>query len=154
MSAADWIQTIGIFIAFIGILVAIYFNKKQLKELNRHLRLQFFADYTKRFQEVMLNLPENIMDNDFDIDGLNQEDYSKTMRYLRSYFDLCSEEFDLWKSGNIERRIWMNWEEGIRSKMSNKAFVYAWKKSNYDSYYYPEFSKWMNQIIEGNKPNN
>ena len=151
MSTADWIQSIGIFIALIGIIVAIYYSRKQMKELNRHLKLHFFAEYTKRFQEIMLNLPENIMHDDFDLDKLNPDDQSKTMRYLRSYFDLCSEEFDLWKEGNIEKRIWNNWEEGIKSKMSNKTFIIAWQKSNYDSYYYPKFSKWMNKIISENQ---
>jgi len=151
MNLADWIQTIGIFIAFIGIIVAIYFSRKQMKELNKHLKLHFFSEYTKRFQEIMLNLPENIMHDDFEIEKLSRGEYSKTMRYLRSYFDLCSEEFDLWMTGNIEERIWKNWEEGIKSKMSNKTFIMAWKKSNYDSYYYPKFSKWMKKVISKNQ---
>lgn len=148
MSLADWIQTIGILIAFVGIGAGIYYNKKQLKELNKHLKLQFFAEYTKRYQDIMLNLPEDIMNDDFKIEKLNKKEYSKTMRYLRAYLDLCSEEYDLWLSGNIEKRIWLNWEEGIRSKFSKKAFHRAWEMSSYDSFYYSDFCKWMKKIIK------
>ncbi|WP_370477204.1 hypothetical protein [Tamlana flava] len=147
MSIADWIQTIGLFIAFIGIGAGVYYNRRQLKELNKHLRLQFFSEYTKRYQEIMLNLPEDIMSDDFNIKKLDKKDYSKTMRYLRAYLDLCSEEYDLWLSGNLEERVWMNWEQGIRSKFSNKSFRRAWDRSSYDSFYYADFNSWMNNVI-------
>ena len=61
----------------------------------------------------MLNLPLNLHAADFDFDKLHKEVKDKTMRYMRSYFDLCSEEYDLWQAGYIEERIWNNWKEGI-----------------------------------------
>jgi len=102
----------------------------------------------KSFSTGILVLKTSYSDEDFNIKKLNKKDYSKTMRYLRAYLDLCSEEYDLWLSGNIEERIWVNWEEGIRSKFSNKAFSRAWKVSNYDSHYYSDFCKWMEGIVK------
>jgi hypothetical protein len=153
MQTTDLIQSIGIFIAIIGLMITIYFNRKQLQILNNQLKLNFFADYTKRYQEIILNFPENINEAKFDYSSLPEEEKNKTLRYMRVYFDLCSEEFDLWRAGYIENRIWENWKEGIEFAFSKKAFIDAWKIISLDTIYYPEFSKWINEVIiaaEGN----
>lgn len=99
----------------------------------------------------MLNFPENINRSDFDYNKLGKEEHDKTMRYMRAYFDLCSEEYDLWNNNHIEKRIWENWESGIEYAFSKKAFQEAWKIISFDTMYYPEFATWINGMIKKNK---
>ena len=146
MSTADWIQTFALLVALFALLVSIFFNRKQLKIFNDQLRLNFFSDYTKRYQEIVLNFPEDINRPVFDYEKLSVEVRNKTLRYMRVYFDLCSEELHLWKNGNIESDTWENWQEGIEFAFSKKAFRDAWKIIRLDTKYYPDFSKWVTEI--------
>lgn len=61
--------------------------------MNKHLRLQVYADYTKRYQSITLNFPEDINDPTFLLKEC--DDYNRTMRQMRVYFDLCYEEWHL-----------------------------------------------------------
>ena len=61
-------------IASIAIIVTFYWNTKIYKKMNEQLQIQnqqlkngFFAEYTKRYQEIILNFPEEINDNSFKI---------------------------------------------------------------------------------------
>jgi hypothetical protein len=148
MTLATWIQSIGIFIAIIGVIITMCNNRKQLKVFNEQLKLNFFADYTKRYQEIILNFPESINHPDFDYQSLSKENRNKTLRYMRVYFDLCSEEYDLYRAGYISERIWKNWKEGIEFAFSKKAFRDAWSKIKMDTIYYPEFTNWVESIIK------
>ena len=66
MTTADWIQTILLIVTITGLITTILNNRRQLKILNKQLKLNFFSDYTKRYQEIILNLPENINEDNFD----------------------------------------------------------------------------------------
>ena len=151
MTIADGIQSTGIFLALIGLIITMFYNRKQLRLFNQQLKLSFFADYTKRYQEIMLNLPLNLHSADFDFDKLPEDVKDKTLRYMRSYFDLCSEEYDLWQAGYIEERIWKNWKEGIEYAFSQKSFRNAWNLIRPDKFYFPDFSLWINSVIERTK---
>ena len=84
MDIANWIQSIGILITLISLIIVVMHNRKQLQVFNEQLKLNFFADYTKRYQEIILNLPDNISHPDFDYSKLQEEVRSRTMRYMRA----------------------------------------------------------------------
>lgn len=148
MNTSDLIQLGLLLLTIVGLLITIISNRKQLKLFNDQLRLNFFAEYTKRYQEIVLNLPEEINKSDFDFGKLPNEIRSKTFRYMRVYFDLCSEEYDLWNSGHLDERIWNNWREGIEFSCTKTAFKEAWKTISLDTKYYPQFTSWIENIIE------
>lgn len=148
MTTSDCIQLAVLIITAIALIITLLHNKKQLELFNKQLKLNFFTDYTKRYQEIILNFPENINQPDFDINKLVDNERNKTMRYMRVYFDLCSEEFDLWKSNNIEPRIWKNWKSGIEFALGKRAFKEAWILIKKDTIYYPDFSKWIDGIVD------
>ena len=50
-------------------------------------------------------------------------------------------------AGYIEDRIWNNWKEGIEYAFSKKAYRDAWDIIELDTYYYPDFTKWMKDVI-------
>jgi len=127
------IEIIGLFVAVISVFIAIWAQTKIL-------RWTFFAEYTKRYQKIMFHLPEN-MD---DIDGLKNKE---TRRYLRIYFDLCDEQYFLYRKGRLNRRIWKNWKEGMESMFSTKIVSTYWKENRTDS---SKFNDFVEKDIIGN----
>jgi hypothetical protein len=120
------------------------------RNLSKQLKLTTFSDYTKRYQEITLNFPENINEEDFDFEKLTPDIKNKTFRYMRAYFDLCSEEYYLWKEGNLDDNVWEKWESGIKYALSKTAFKNGWQYINKTTQHYDDFGKFVNNIIEGN----
>jgi hypothetical protein len=138
--AAEVVSIVGVFITA----VALWFTVRSFK---KQLQLNFFSEYTRRYQEITLNLPESINDDDFDYGSLPPDVKDKTMRYMRAYFDLCSEEYFLKSKGNIDNDTWQEWETGMKFAFSKSAFQQAWEMLQLDTTYYGEFSKFVNKSI-------
>ncbi|MES2579663.1 MAG: hypothetical protein V4552_03880 [Pseudomonadota bacterium] len=139
----DWgiiLSAAATVITLIGVIVSVRSLKKQLQ-------LSFFSEYTKRYQEIVLNFPESINQSDFHFDKLEKTERDKTLRYMRAYFDLCSEEYFLWKQKNIDEETWKQWETGIKFAFSKAAFRVAWSILRLDTVYYGEFSQFVEKII-------
>jgi len=113
----------------------------------KQLQLNFFADYTKRYQEITLNFPESINQEDFDFDKLSNEERNKTLRYMRAYFDLCSEEYFLRQSKYIDEKTWKEWESGIKYAFTKTAFRNGWARITMDTIYYKDFSTFVKNLI-------
>ena len=122
-----------------------------VQQFKKQLRLNFFADYTKRYQEILLNFPEKINEETFKISNLEATDRDRTLRYMRAYFDLCSEEYYLWRQGDIDYETWREWETGIRFAFSKPAFQEAWNILRLDTIYYGDFSELVAESMS--KPN-
>jgi hypothetical protein len=136
-------------------------TEEQLKIQNNSLKIQndqikhnFFAEYTKRYQEIILHFPENINDNNFRYDELEKEIKDKTMRYMRVYFDLCSEEYFLKNKGVLDEDVWSDWQEGMISTFNKPAFKIAWKQVTQDSDFYKEFKNFIDSIIKNENGKN
>ena len=125
----------------IGLLYTIHsFNKQQ--------KLIVFMDYTKRYQEICLNLPENINETEFSFESLDKDTKEKTLRYMRAYFDLCSEEYHLYLQKHIHKNTWKEWESGVQFSLSKTAFRSAWEILQLDTIYYSDFSKFVDNTIK------
>lgn len=118
-----------------------------VKSFQKQLQLSFFSEYTKRYQEIMLNLPESINASNFEYDTLSRDERDKTLRYMRAYFDLCSEEYYLYKKNYIDKCTWKEWESGMKFAFSKTAFVKAWTLLKFDAIYYGEFSKFVSESM-------
>lgn len=137
---AEMVSIIGVFITAIALWVTVRSFQKQLQ-------LNFFSEYTRRYQEITLNFPESINEENFDYDSLSTEVKDKTLRYMRAYFDLCSEEYFLKRKSNIDNETWLEWKTGMEFAFSKSAFQQAWEILKLDTIYYGEFSKLVNKTI-------
>ena len=147
MNKADTIQYVTLIITGAGVLIALFALIWQSYLSRQQMKLNFFAEYTKRYQEIYLNLPYNINEPDFDFTKLNPEVKEKTIRYMRAYFDLCSEEYFLHLDGKIDEKVWEEWEEGIEYTFSKRAFQDSWHIVNLDGKFYKKFVKWINKEV-------
>ena len=103
----------------------------------------------------MLNFPESINQDNFDFDNLDKNDETtikdKTLRYMRAYFDLCSEEYFLHGQGKIGDNTWNEWQSGIKYAFSKTAFKKGWNIVKFDTGYYPAFVSFVEQILNNEK---
>jgi len=147
ISTADEIQIMSLIVTGIGVLIALVALIWQSYLYRQQIKLNFFSEYTKRYQEICLNLPFNINEPNFDFTKIDVEVKEKTIRYMRAYFDLCSEEYFLFLSGKISKKVWNEWKEGIEYTFSKKAFKDAWVIVHLDSRFYGKFVKWINEDV-------
>lgn len=149
MTYSDWIALFSAIVTIIGV----FFVWCQTKKIAQQLTLQHFSDYTKRYQEIMLNFPEDINSEAFVLIG--RDDYDKTMRYLRAYFDLCYEEWYLNNRSLVDKNIdiWDVWKSGMETAFSKTAFCQAWKVIQGDSKFGSEFSAFIDACIRKNETN-
>ena len=141
---------IAAIVAVIAIVTTIKSLRTSIEQFKEQLQLTVFTDYTKRYQEIMLNFPESINEDDFDFNNLG-EDKDKTLRYMRAYFDLCSEEYFLHSQGKIGESTWREWKSGIEYAFSKTAFINGWSIICLDTGYYPDFVKFVSQTMSNNK---
>ncbi len=87
------------------------------------MKIQTFITYPQIYRDIFMELPVNIESEAFSIDDLDDKNKEKTLKLLRSYFDMCSEEFYLNKRGIIDKKVWKLWDLGIKSSIEKPAFV-------------------------------
>jgi len=136
---------VGNLVATGAALVAIGGLIYQSLSTRKQIKLQNFIEYTKRYQEIVLNFPEGINRSDFVIDELEAKERDKTMRYMRAYIDLCFEEYTLHEKGFIDDDLWSIWEGGMKTAFSKAAFKQAWEAIREDTEYGPAFKAFAEQ---------
>lgn len=142
ITISDYIQfgiCIASLVTAIFSCVAICNTRKMAK---RQYQFQFFAEYTKRYQDLILQMPDNLNTTSIHCKDVNT--------YMRLYFDLCSEEFYLHSKGVIDDKVWWLWTEGIRTSMNNTKYKTAWKLlgTHYDD---ENFIHFMNDMTRDRK---
>ena len=142
------ISLIAICVLSIGVLVGIFALVYQVRMNTKYLKLQNFTEYTRRYQEIILNLPENINSNEFEFKYMSEDRREITLRYLRAYYDLCSEEHYLWKEKLISEDVWGMWSIGMGLAFKKKAFREAWDIIQSDSYFSKEFAEFVKTTRE------
>ena len=133
MTSSDIIQLCILLVTVAALLWSQYSDRKQR-------RLSMFAEYTKRYQDIILSMPDNVYIGVGDLDAIS-------LKHLQLYFDLCSEEYHLWKHGIVPNHIWKLWSEGMRITMQNPVYQKAWDKLRND--YYKTFQTYFDTEITG-----
>ena len=124
--------------------VGLFFIWRQLNLQNNQLRLQNYSEYTRRYAEIVLKLPEDVNSSEFELDG--RKDYDSTMRLMRAFFDLCFEEWDLHNRNLIDDGDWNIWNSGISTAMDRPAFIQAWAKVTKTTRYGSKFDNFINAL--------
>lgn len=142
---SDWVDLATLLVAGAAVWVAFAQLPKLARQVElqtQQMTLQTFSDYTKRYQEIVLNLPEDVNDPAFKLTPA-RDDYQKTMRYMRAYFDLSYEEWYLQGRSLIDPNFWNVWRGGIETALSKAAFQQAWAVIRNDSNFGPDFDAFV-----------
>ena len=116
---------------------------QQLRLMRKQITLHNFADYTKRYQEIIRTFPEQINGSDFVLH--DHPEYRSIMRAMRAYFDLSYEEYVLAREKLVPGSVWTIWQAGIRVALSKAAFRQAWVIVRADTTYSAEFTRFADE---------
>lgn len=122
------------------IMATLYVSVKEIKNLNRQSfeqnRKNFFAEYTRRYQDIILAMPDGVFAGTA---GVN----STTLKYMNLYFDLCSEEYHLYQEGLLPDEVWYNWVEGMRVTTNLALYRQCWErlKGQYNEMFWKFFER-------------
>ena len=149
MSFSELIQFLMLVASTAAIIVSAWMSRKSIlasmKMVKGQNQIQMFAEYTKRYQEIIVNMPRCIYEG---CDEVNDD----VLRYMQLFFNLCSEEHDLWTKGAISDDVWEKWLSGIKVNMNRPVYEKAWsiEKENYSMN--PSFIEFLDSCITNNPP--
>lgn len=129
-------DVITLVIASMSFILAVVSLIITLISSRRQTQMAFFAEYTKRYQEIVLHIL---------LDEGNQKQYE------RLYLDLCSEEFFLHKKNYLPKQVWKMWEDGMKLMAKHQSLETTWKASSY--LYDKQFNQFFGDIIKDSKSN-
>ena len=146
-TASEWAAAVTALGTLAGVGVVFF----QLRQLSRQIKLQRFSDYTKRYQDIVLNLPGDIYAHEFVLKG--RKDGEKIMRYMRAYFDLSYEGWFLRGQKLIGSKFWRIWRVGMKTAMSKPAFQQAWEIIKADGRFGSHFENFIDGIAHDSSAN-
>jgi hypothetical protein len=120
-----------------------------LRGVRRQLWLSTFADYTKRYSEIVDEIPlaARLRPGSFSLAMLDGQERERVVCVAVRYLNLCSEEFHLHSEGIIDARTWRIWESEMKSFLERRWIAEAWVmiRAEYDSY--PEFHSFVSGFV-------
>ena len=145
MTTSDIIQIIIAVLYGGTILVTLYISLREMRNANKIALQQskemFFAQYTKRFHEIIMAMPVQVFA------GTAESSNPETLKYMRLYYNLCSEEYHLYQKGLIPKNVWNIWVEGMQIACNNETSRNAWNhlKGEYNREFWRYF---QNNVID------
>ncbi len=141
--------SVGDMLALLTLVVAATTGFVQIRQIYKQMRLASLADYTKRYQDILLSLPSTYFTESFSFDRLSDEEREDIPKRMRVYFDLCSEEYFLHREGYIPAAVWKEWEQGILSNLGLKHVQFEWTDASSRTDIYGEFKKFLGTRLDG-----
>lgn len=124
-------ESMGKELVFLGPLLALgYFIHRQKLDESKYF-LDMFRRFNERYDGINEKLNE-MTEQETDISPKQKE-------ILMDYFNLCSEEYLMFKAGYIPIVVWDSWRVGmihyLKNKNIEKIFESEMSSDNHDSYY-------------------
>lgn len=113
-------------IALLALSISILSLWLQNSGSQKQIMLSNFLEYTQRYQEIISHFPKDVINQNFDITSMPENEQESLLRYMWMYFDLCYEEYQLHKLGFINSNLWKFWDIGMKSAFSRPAFQQSW----------------------------
>lgn len=132
----DIVQVGSALAAFVTIAIAVYIYKRQTN-------IQAFLEYTGRYAEIRSKL-HGIMTSWREGSDLTEDQLSVFI----GYFNICSEEYYLYKSNMLSKKIWSIWEKEIVRMARLGAVQAAWELTRSEYETYGGFCAWMDSITD------
>lgn len=142
MNIEQIILFISALLTAISICVTYFLSMKEIRNTTKlaieQNKRSIYAEYTKRYQDIILAMPDNVFNGTEEVNSI-------TLKYTQLYFDLCSEEYYLYRAGQIPKDIWNNWKEGMILTTKLTLFRLCWKHQA--QLYNPDFYNFFDNNI-------
>lgn len=146
MNISLFISILSLLGTCIGYIVNKIYAKKLYNQTKTHHNSLLFAEYTRRYQEIMIQMPDSILN------GSAMSSDPCVAKYMLLYFDLCSEEFHLRQQGFIPDDVWNNWVEGMRLTVKSRIYYTSWQRLAHS--FNSDFVHFMNHDVLKNNYDN
>jgi hypothetical protein len=119
-----------------------------LKGIREQLWLMTFAEYTRRYSEIMDDLPFEARrpGGNFDLGALPVNERQRALGAMRRYLNLCSEELYLHQRRKVDDETWSIWVTGIRDTVRLPCFQHAWSLLRPEYDFYADFCSFMDDV--------
>jgi polyphosphate kinase 2 (PPK2 family) len=134
------------------LIIGVWVLWRQGGKIYQQLSLRNYAEYSRRYEAILVNFPNDIKASTFNLKG--RPDYEQIMRFMRVYVDLSYEEWYLSKQGLVGRKMWESWKMGVEAMFSRPAFQQAWLVIKQDSKYGTDFAAFLEQYGHHDNSNN
>lgn len=145
MTVNDLTALIGVLTALSGVGVAVWAIMSQGRALRRQLCVQTFAEYTRRYQELLVQVPPGVLSAEDRPELL--EEHADQLWLLQAYFDLCFEEHYLYSTGYIEEELWNVWQAGMRRAFARPVVHRGWRLLQPDCQYPQGFVEFIETLL-------
>ena len=138
-------------IASLALAISILTYLSENRGIRKQLAITNICEYTKRYQEIIKNLPKEVLADDFNLSNFSDKKQEEILRYMWLYFDLCYEEYVLYYELKlVDKKVWKIWESGIRSALNRPSFIQCWNIINENTDYGKDkkFTHFMRAIIK------
>lgn len=135
MNIDNYIQMGILIVAVFAIVFSQWSDRKQRK-------LQMYAEYTRRYEDLFRNMPDDIYNGTAVIDD-------RAKKHMRFYFNLCNEEYHLWKEGFVKDKVWKLWVEGMQIETEPSIYKNAWDVIKKE--YNPDFRNYFEENVINSK---
>ena len=146
--AFGWAEA-GVIAALAGTTVTALALYVTIRGMRDQLWLLTFSEYTRRYAEVVRDLPSEGRrpDSSFDIQVIGDAERGRILNSARAYLNLASEEFFLHSRGRIDDETWSIWRTGIEQTVRLPWLRGAWAELEPEYEFVPEFRALVNRCL-------
>jgi hypothetical protein len=146
--AFGWAEA-GVIAALIGTAVTAAALFVTIQGMRNQLWLHTFSEYTRRYAEVVRDLPSDSRrpGSSFDLQALPADERDRVLNAARAYLNLTSEEFFLHSRGRIDDETWSIWRTGIEQTVRLPWLREAWVDLEPEYEYVPEFRRFLTRCL-------
>ncbi len=120
-----------------------------LRGIRDQLWLQTFAEYTRRYSEIVRDLPSESRrpGSGFSLDALTPDERGRVLNAARAYLNLTSEEFFLHGRGRIDDETWRIWKTGIAETVRLPWLRLAWQELETEYSYFEDYCRFISECL-------
>jgi hypothetical protein len=132
-----------------GVLVGLAATVVALRGVRNQLWLQTFSEYTRRYSEIVRELPSEARrpGGRFIFEELDDEHQGHVLNTARSYLNLCSEEYFLHSRGRIDDETWEIWRAGMVEVLRAPWIQTTWDLLR-SEYRFAEFCEFLDSCVQ------
>jgi len=136
------------FATLLSIIVGIVAFFRGVANYNKQMNAQVFLQYAKRYDEIMNSFPMSAglarINSGKALPKPNRELTIGVLRYL----NLCSEEFHLYDTKYLSKKVWEIWADEMVRTLRTPLFRREWVKLINEFDAYPKFQAFVNKNLE------
>ena len=132
-------------LTFVSIVIAAFSLWQSSKYNRRQWNFNAFTHYTKRYDDIMGEFPNQGYTLRFDLEHpvtSNQEVRLAVLKYL----NMTSEEYYLWRDKYLDEKVWQIWVPEIKRTLKTPLFQREWQHLKGEFKSYKKFSDFVEQV--------